>query len=116
MAATSSGVNWPAKAEPPSEALTMIVPTPACLARAAIAATLPPSDFETYQIHMTVVSNGESPWARPGLGGLATGAGRRILTGPTGLEAGPRPSATLKRPERAWSGTVTANAPECTRT
>src|SRR3954447_5933209 len=79
-------------------------------------ATVPPDDFATYQIHITVVSNGESPCARPAVGGLPTGAGLWILIGPTALDAGPRPSETLNRPERVWSGTVTAKAPARWRT
>ena len=82
------------------------VPTPAACAWAPMPAAVPSADLDTYQIHITVVSNGESP-AELGRGGLATGAGLRILIGPAAFERGPPGSATVKRPERASSGTVT---------
>src|SRR6478752_8118146 len=114
-AATSCGVNCPMKGEPPSEALMISVPMPFCLARATMLPMLPPSDFETYQSHITLVSNGELPDG-PERGGLATGAGLRMATGPAGLDAVPPGTVTVNRPERASSGTVTAYAPARWRT
>src|SRR3954447_5025573 len=91
------------------------VPTPAPCAWAPMPAAVPSADLDTYQIHITVVSNGESP-AEPGRGGLATGAGLRILIGPAAFERGPPGSATVKRPERASSGTATLKTPPRPRT
>ena len=83
------------------------VPMPFCLARATMLPMLPPSDFETYQSYITLVSNGELPDG-PERGGLATGAGLRMATGPAGLDAVPPGTVTVNFPERASSGTVTA--------